>query len=132
VRSGKVLNSSSGSTGFDFQPGHLYSDRDFLGVPSVPANEFEQEWNADQQGQVEEIRGKGCRRRHFVQRECSQEMAEEGRFGAQRSGLDSRHYFLKSSGCGTQPLSAIEELLRRQSSGSGLENLEYGSRDPLR
>jgi hypothetical protein len=29
-------------------------------------------------------------------------------------------------------LSTTEELLGRQSSGSGLESLEYGRRDPLR
>jgi hypothetical protein len=29
-------------------------------------------------------------------------------------------------------VSTIEELLERKSSASGLENLEYGRRDPLR
>jgi hypothetical protein len=29
-------------------------------------------------------------------------------------------------------VSKLEELLARKSSGSGLENLEYGRRDPLR
>jgi hypothetical protein len=43
--------------------------------------------------------------------------------------------FLSSSGSGTestQPVSTTEELLRRKSSGSGLESREYGSRDPSR
>jgi hypothetical protein len=44
-------------------------------------------------------------------------------------------YFLRSSGSGTgttQPLSTIEELFGRKSSGFGLENREYGFRDPSR
>jgi hypothetical protein len=43
--------------------------------------------------------------------------------------------FLRSSGSGTgftQPLSTTEELLGRKSSGSGLENREYGRRKPSR
>jgi hypothetical protein len=43
--------------------------------------------------------------------------------------------FLRSSGSGTGPLSLVsttEELLGRTSSGSGLENREYGPGDPLR
>jgi hypothetical protein len=43
--------------------------------------------------------------------------------------------FLRSSGCGTGQLSlvsTIEELLTRKSSGSGLGNRDYGSRDPSR
>jgi hypothetical protein len=51
-----------------------------------------------------------------------------------RSGLDSRRYhiFLKVVGLERDPLSlvsTIEELLGRKSSGSGLENREYGIRD---
>jgi hypothetical protein len=43
--------------------------------------------------------------------------------------------FLRSSGSGTgstQLIGTIEELLERKSSGSGLENRDYGRRDPLR
>jgi hypothetical protein len=43
--------------------------------------------------------------------------------------------FLRSSGSGTGPLSLVsttEEQLGRNSSGSGLENREYGRGDPLR
>jgi hypothetical protein len=40
----------------------------------------------------------------------------------QRPGFDSWHYLV----------STIEELLERNSSGSGLESREYGSRDPSR
>jgi hypothetical protein len=43
--------------------------------------------------------------------------------------------FLRSSGSGTgstQPREQIEELLERKSSGSILENREYGRRDPSR
>jgi hypothetical protein len=43
--------------------------------------------------------------------------------------------FLRSSGSGSGPLSlvsTIEEPLGRNSSGSGLENREYGRGDPLR
>jgi hypothetical protein len=43
--------------------------------------------------------------------------------------------FFRSSGSGTGPLSLVsttEELLGRISSGSGLENREYGRGDPLR
>jgi hypothetical protein len=41
--------------------------------------------------------------------------------------------FLRSNGSGRGPLSLVsttEELLGRKSSGSGLENREYGRRDP--
>jgi hypothetical protein len=41
--------------------------------------------------------------------------------------------FLRSSGSGlgsAQPLSTIEELLGRNSRGSGLENRNYDRRDP--
>jgi hypothetical protein len=43
--------------------------------------------------------------------------------------------FLRSSGSRTGPLSLVstnEEMLERKSSGSGLENREYGRRDPSR
>jgi hypothetical protein len=38
----------------------------------------------------------------------------------------------RSRGPGFVPVTTIEELLGRNSSGSGLENREYGSGDPLR
>jgi hypothetical protein len=47
-------------------------------------------------------------------------------------GFDCRHYKKKS---GTGPLSLVsttEELLESNSSGSGLESLEYGCRDSSR
>jgi hypothetical protein len=52
-------------------------------------------------------------------------------------GLDSRGYqiFCEAVGLERGPLSlvsTIKELLGRNSSGSGLENLEYGREDPLR
>jgi hypothetical protein len=55
----------------------------------------------------------------------------------QRSGFDSRRYQISWVVVGLElgPLSlvsTIEELLERKSSGSGLENLEYGRRDPSR
>jgi hypothetical protein len=43
--------------------------------------------------------------------------------------------FLRSSGTGmgpTQPLNTTEKLIRRNSSGSGTENLKYSHRDPSR
>jgi hypothetical protein len=43
--------------------------------------------------------------------------------------------FLRSNGSGTgstQPLSTIEELLKRKNGGSSLENREYGRKDPSR
>jgi hypothetical protein len=43
--------------------------------------------------------------------------------------------FLTNSGSGTGPFSLVsinEELLERESSGSDLENREYGRRDPSR
>jgi hypothetical protein len=54
----------------------------------------------------------------------------------QRSGFDSWRYeiFWEVVGLERGPLnlvSTIEELLERKSSGSGLENSEYGRRDPL-
>jgi hypothetical protein len=54
----------------------------------------------------------------------------------QRSGFDSRrdHIFWQIVGLERGPLSfvsTIEELLGRERSGSGLENREYGRRDPL-
>jgi hypothetical protein len=50
-------------------------------------------------------------------------------------GFDSRRYqiFWEVVGLERGPLSlvsTIEELLRRENSGSGLENREYGRRDP--
>jgi hypothetical protein len=55
----------------------------------------------------------------------------------QRSGFDSRRYqiFWEVVGLERGPLSlvsTIEELLERESNGSGLEILEYGGRDPSR
>jgi hypothetical protein len=55
----------------------------------------------------------------------------------QRPGFDSRHYqiFWEVVGLERSPLSlvsTIEELLERKSSGSGLENREYGRWDPSR
>jgi hypothetical protein len=52
-------------------------------------------------------------------------------------GFDSRRYqiFLEVVGLERGPVSlviTIEELLGRNSSGSGLENREYGRGDPLR
>jgi hypothetical protein len=49
----------------------------------------------------------------------------------QRSGFDSRryHFFWEAVGLERGPLSlvsTVEELLGRKSSGSGLENREYG------
>jgi hypothetical protein len=53
-----------------------------------------------------------------------------------RPGFDSRHYQKKKVvGLKRGPLSLVsttEELLGRKSSGSCLENREYGSRDPSR
>jgi hypothetical protein len=54
-----------------------------------------------------------------------------------RPGLDSLHYqnFLEVVGLERGPLSVVsttEELLERKSSGSGLENREYGRRYPSR
>jgi hypothetical protein len=55
----------------------------------------------------------------------------------QRSGFDSRRYQIFWEVMGLErgpltPVSTTEELLRRNSSGSDLENREYGSGDPLR
>jgi hypothetical protein len=55
----------------------------------------------------------------------------------QRSGFDFRRYqiFREVVGLERGPLSLVsttEELRRRKSSGSGLENREYGRRDPSR
>jgi hypothetical protein len=55
----------------------------------------------------------------------------------QRSGFDSRRYqfFWEVVGLERGPfslVSTIEELIERKSSGSGLENRHYGSRDPSR
>jgi hypothetical protein len=54
-----------------------------------------------------------------------------------RSDFDSRRYqiFWQVVGLERGPLSLVsttEELLERKSSGSGLENPDYGSRDPSR
>jgi hypothetical protein len=58
-----------------------------------------------------------------------------GRVPGWKSGFDSRPYqiFWDVVGLERGPLnlvSIIEELLGRKSSGSGLENREYGHRDP--
>jgi hypothetical protein len=55
----------------------------------------------------------------------------------QRSGFDSRRYqiFLEVVGLVRGPLSLvskIEELLERKSSGTGIENRDYGRRGPSR
>jgi hypothetical protein len=55
----------------------------------------------------------------------------------QKSGFDSRRYqiFWEVVGLERSPLSLVsttEKLLGRKSSGSGLENQEYGRRDPSR
>jgi hypothetical protein len=55
----------------------------------------------------------------------------------QRAGFDSRRYhiFWEAVGLERGPLSLVsttEELLERESSGSGLERREYGRRDPSR
>jgi hypothetical protein len=55
----------------------------------------------------------------------------------QRSGFDSRRYqiFWEVVGLEQGPLSLVsttEELLGRKSSGSGMENREYGRREPSR
>jgi hypothetical protein len=52
----------------------------------------------------------------------------------QRSEFDSRRYQISWEVVGLErgplsPVSTIEELLRRNNSGSGLENREYGRRD---
>jgi hypothetical protein len=52
-------------------------------------------------------------------------------------GLDSRRYqiFLEVMGLERDPLSlvsTIEEILEKKSSGTGLENLDYGRGDLLR
>jgi hypothetical protein len=54
-----------------------------------------------------------------------------------RSGFDCRHYqiFREVVGMERGPLSLVsknEELLERKSIGSGLENRDYGHRDPPR
>jgi hypothetical protein len=58
------------------------------------------------------------------------------RLQIQRSGLDSRRYQIiwEVAGLERGPLSLVStyELLERKSSGSGLENREYGIEDPLR
>jgi hypothetical protein len=53
------------------------------------------------------------------------------------SGYDSRRYQIFWEVLGLErgplsPVSTIEELLERKSSGYGLENLEYGRSEPLR
>jgi hypothetical protein len=55
----------------------------------------------------------------------------------QRSGFDSRRYQIIWEVVGLERgpfslVSTIEELLGRKCSGSGIENREYGSRDPSR
>jgi hypothetical protein len=50
----------------------------------------------------------------------------------QRSGFDSRRYRVGLERGPLSLLSKTEDILERQSSGHGLENREYGSRDPLR
>jgi hypothetical protein len=60
---------------------------------------------------------------------------QSSRLQIQRSGFDSRRFqiFCEVVGLERGPLSLVsttEELLERKRSGSGLENLEYGRRDP--
>jgi hypothetical protein len=67
---------------------------------------------------------------------CGLEVRVPG-YRSSGSGFDSRHYqiFWEVVVLGRGPLSLvsnIEELLGKKSSGSGLENREYGHRDPLR
>jgi hypothetical protein len=62
---------------------------------------------------------------------------QSSRLQIQRSVFDSRRYqiFWEVVGLERGPLSlvsTIEELPERKSSGSGLENRDYGRRDPLR
>jgi hypothetical protein len=52
-------------------------------------------------------------------------------------GIDSRRYQISWEVVGLEPgplspVSTIEELLERKSTGSGLETWEYGRRDPSR
>jgi hypothetical protein len=61
---------------------------------------------------------------------------QSSRLQLQKPGFDSRRYqiFWEVVGLERDPLSlvnTIEELLGSKSSGSGLENREYGRRDPL-
>jgi hypothetical protein len=52
-----------------------------------------------------------------------------------RPGFDSRHYQKNVVGLELGPLNLVsttEELFERKSSGSCLENREYGRRDPSR
>jgi hypothetical protein len=61
--------------------------------------------------------------------------AQSSRLQIQRSGFDSQSYqiFCQVVGPERGPLSLVsttEELVGRNSNGSGLENREYGARDP--
>jgi hypothetical protein len=70
----------------------------------------------------------------FIDRLCGLVVRVPGyRSGA--PGFDSQHYKKKVVGPERRPLSLVsttEELLGRNSSGSGLESREYGRRVPSR
>jgi hypothetical protein len=64
-------------------------------------------------------------------------MSQSSWLQIQRSGFDSRRYkiFREVAGLKRGPLSlvsTIEELLERESSGSGLESRDYGRKDTPR
>jgi hypothetical protein len=72
----------------------------------------------------------------FVDRLCVLVVRVPG-YRSRGPGFDSRNYqiFWEVVGLERGPLSlvsTIEELLERKSRGSGLENREYGHRDPQR
>jgi hypothetical protein len=77
---------------------------------------------------------------HFMWLSAAQALCSDGQSSwlqIQRSGFDSRHYqiFCEVVGLQRGPLSLAstnEELFGRNSSGSCLENRDYGRGDPLR